>query len=66
MKPEIVEMTLTSAIRVLVKLIGVKKVDVSHCNTLVYFFIKLFHSIRLYIKGMLDGQPATHLLANMC
>ena len=31
-----------------------------------FFFIirKLFQSIRLYIKGMLDGQPATHHLAN--
>ena len=33
---------------------------------LLSFFLlrKLFQSIRLYIKGILDGQPAPHCLAN--
>ena len=32
---------------------------------LVFFFLrKLFQSMRLYIQGMLDGQPAPHCLAN--
>ena len=27
----------------------------------IFFIRKLFQSIRLYIKGILNGQPATHL-----
>ena len=30
---------------------------------IIFFIRKLFQSIRLYIKGMLNGQPATHRLA---
>ena len=37
------------------------------CSTypyLLFFLRKLFQRIRLYIKGMFNGQPATHRLAN--